>query len=362
MRGETNPQQSLFSYVNLDERVPRAHPLRKLRVLVDGVLASLDAELDALYASGGRPSIPPEQLLRAALLQILYTVRSERQLVEQIDFNLLFRWFVGLGIDEGVWDHSSFSKNRNRLFAEGLARPFFERVVWLAEWQDLVSDEHFSVDGTLIEAWASHKRFRPKDDQEPPLPGGGRNPEVDFKGEQRSNATHASTTDSEARLYRKSPSTAAQLCHMGHVLMENRHGLVVDVETTEANGTAERAAALRMLDRRPTRTKTVGADKGFDTADFVAGCRERKVTPHIAAKAKGSALDGRTTRHKTYKVSLRIRKRIEEVFGWLKSVGGLRKSRFVGRAKLAGQLLLGCAAYNLVRMGRLNGWWDARHV
>lgn len=362
MRGEANPQQSLFSYVNLDERVPRSHPLRKRRVLVDGVLASLDAPFEALYARGGRPSIPPEQLLRAALIQILYTVRSERQLVEQLDFNWLFRWFVGLGIDAGVWDHSTFSKNRDRLFDEGLARAFFERVVWLAEWQDLVCDEHFSVDGTLIEAWASHKSFRPKDAPQPPTQGGGRNPEVDFKGEKRSNATHASTTDPQARLYRKSANTAAQLCHMGHVLMENRHGLVVDVETTEATGTAEREAAMRMLDRRPRRAKTLGADKGFDTADFVAGCRERQVTAHVAAKTKGSALDGRTTRHATDNLSLRIRKRIEEVFGWLKTVGGLRKSRFVGRAKRAGQLLLGCAAYNLVRMGRLNGWWDARHV
>ncbi len=228
MRGEVNPQRSLFSYVNLDERVPRSHPLRKLRILVDGVLTSLDAEFDAVYALGGRPSIPPEQLLRAALIQILYTVRSERQLVEQLDFNLLFRWFVGLGIDAGVWDHSTFSKHRDRLFDEGMARAFFERVVWLAEWQDLICDEHFSVDGTLIAAWASHKRFRPKDEPQPPTQGGGRNPEVDFKGEKRSNATHASTTDPEARLYRQSANTAAQLCHMGHVLMENRHGLVVD--------------------------------------------------------------------------------------------------------------------------------------
>lgn len=362
MRGTLDPQLALFSYISLEERIPREHPLRKLRILVDGVLASLDEDLQAVYARRGRPSIPPECLLRALLIQILYTVRSERQLVEQIDYSLLFRWFVGLGIDDGVWDHSTFSKNRQRLFDEGMARQFFERVKWLAEWQELLSDEHITVDGTLIEAWASDTSFRPKDDPAPPFGGSGRNPEIDFKGEKRSNATHASTTDPEARLYRKSDKTAAKLCHMGHVLMENRHALVVDVDLTEANGKAEREAALRMLKRSAQRAKTLGADKGYDTRDFVAGCREAQVVPHVAAKSKGSALDGRTTRHKTYEVSQRIRKRVEEVFGWLKTVGGLRKSRHIGRAKLAGQLLLGCAAYNLIRIASLNGWWDARHT
>jgi len=362
MRGEADPQPALFSYVSLEERVPRDHPLRKMRVLVDAVLRTMDADFAAVYATRGRPSIPPEYLLRALLIQILYTVRSERQLVEQIDFNLLFRWFVGLAIDARVWDHSTFSHNRKRLFDEGMARRFFERVKAIAEWQALVCDEHFSVDGTLIEAWASHKSFLPKDRQDPPDKGAGRNAEVDFKGEKRSNATHASTTDPDARLYRKSDNTPAQLCHMGHVLMENRHGLVVDVDTTEANGRAECQAAARMLRRNARRAKSLGADKNYDTAGFVAICRQHKVTAHVAAKRSGSAIDGRTTRHATYRASLRVRKRIEEIFAWLKTVGGLRKSRHIGRAKLAGQMLLGCAAYNLVRIGSLSGWWDARHT
>lgn len=362
MRGEAEPQPALFSYVSLEERVPRHHPLRKMRVLVDAVLATMDAEFAAAYAKRGRPSIPPEFLLRALLIQILYTVRSERQLVEHLDFNLLYRWFVGLSIDDQVWDHSTFSHNRKRLFAEGMARQFFERVKAIAEWQNLLSDEHFSVDGTLIDAWAAHKSFLPKDERDPPQKGGGRNREVNFKGKRRCNDTHACTTDPDARLYRKSNNTAARLCHMGHVLMENRNGLVVDVETTEANGRAERQAAEKMLKRSAPRAKSLGADKGYDTGDFVAACRERKVAPHVAAKSSGSAIDARTTRHATYRISIRIRKRIEEIFGWLKSVGGLRKSRHIGRPKLAGQLLLGCAAYNLVRIGSLNGWWDARHT
>jgi transposase len=362
MRGIADPQSSLFSYVSLEERIPPEHPLRKMRVLVDAVLALMDEDLAAVYARRGRPSIPPEFLLRALLIQILYTVRSERQLVEQIEYNLLFRWFVGLSMDDRVWDHSSFSHNRRRLFNEGMARTFFEHVRRLAEWQDLVSDEHFSVDGTLIEAWASHKSFRPKDEQEPPDGGSGRNEEVDFKGTKRCNDTHASSTDPEAKLYRKSKNTAAQLCHMGHVLMENRNALVMDVDTTEANGIAERESATRMLGRSAPKAKSVGGDKNYDTAAFVDRCRDRKITPHVAAKRGGSALDGRTTRHETYRVSIRVRKRIEEIFGWLKTVGGLRKPRLIGRAKLAGQMLLGCAAYNLVRLGTLNGWWDAGHT
>ena len=361
MRGEAHPQTALFSYVSLEKRVPRDHPLRKMRILVDAVLASMDAELSEAYSSRGRPSIPPEFLLRASLLQILYTIRSERQLVEHIDFNLLYRWFVGLDIDEAVWDHSTFSHNRNRLFNAGMARTFFERVRMIAEWQDLVSDEHFRVDGSLIEAWASQKSFRPKDEQDPPNRDGGRNAEVDFKGEKRCNDTHASTTDPEARMARKSDNTAAKLCHLGHVLMDNRTALVVDVDLTEANGTAERESALRMLKRSAPKAKSLAADKNYDTAAFVRACRALGITPHITAKKSGSALDGRTTRHQTYRVSQRIRKRIEEVFGWLKTIGGLRKSRYVGRARIAAPMLLGCAAYNLVRIGSLNGWWDARH-
>jgi transposase len=362
MRGEAHPQTALFSYVSLEERVPRDHPLRKMRILVDAVLATMDADFSAVYAKRGRPSIPPEFLVRASLIQILYTVRSERQLVEQIDFNLLFRWFVGLSIDTPVWNHSTFSHNRERLFNAGMARKFFERVKVIAEWQELLSDEHFSVDGTLIDAWAAHKSFLPKDEQDPPDKGPGRNREVDFKGKKRSNDTHASTTDPQARLYRKSQNTEARLCYLGHALMENRNGLVVDVETTEANGRAERQAAVKMLRRSARRAKSLGADKNYDTADFVATCRRHKVAAHVAAKKTGSAIDGRTTRHQTYRASIRVRKRIEEIFGWLKTVGGMRKSRHIGRAKLAGQMLLGCAAYNLVRIGSLSGWWDARHT
>jgi transposase len=364
MRGEAKRQSSLFSYVSLEQRVPREHPLRKMRLFVDAVLVSMNERLEAAYAKRGRPSIPPQFLLRALLIEILYSVRSERQLVEQIDFNLLFRWFVGLEMDERVWDHSSFTRNRERLFDEGMARAFFEHVRALAEWQELISDEHFSVDGTLIAAWASHKSFQPRDpdQRQPPPSEGGRNAEIDFRGERRSNKTHASLTDPDAQSYRKSDNTPAQRCHMGHLLMDNRHGLIVDVETTQANGTAERAAALKMLKRSARRAKSLGADKGYDTATFVTACRRLGVTPHVAAKSKGSALDGRTTRHETYKVSLRIRKRIESVFGWLKTVGDWRKTKLKGTAKLAGQNLLGAAAYNLVRMATLNGWWDARHV
>jgi transposase len=349
--------------VSLEQRVPREHPLRKLRLLVDAVLGSLNERLEAAYAKRGRRCIPPEFLLRALLIQILYSVRSERQLVEQIDFNLLFRWFVGLCIDERVWDHSSFTRSRERLFAEGMARAFFERVRALAEWQDLISDEHFSVDGTLIDAWASHKSFQPRDPaQRQPPSDGGRNAAVDFHGERRTNRTHASLTDPDAQSYRKGDNTPARLCHMGHILMDNRHGLIVDVETTRATGTAERAAALLMLKRSAPRARSLGADKGYDTAAFVAACRALGMTPHVAAKRQGSALDGRTTRQATYRVSLRIRKRIESIFGWLKTVGDWRKTKFKGTAKLAGQNLLGAAAYNLVRMASLNGWWDARHV
>jgi transposase len=362
MRGEAHPQSALFSYLSLQERVPRDHPLRKIRILVDAVLATMNADFAAVYAKRGRPSIPPEFLLRALVIEILYTVRSERQLVEQIDFNLLFRWFVGLSIDDRVWDHSTFSHNRKRLFDEGMARKFFERVKLLAQWQDLVSDEHFRVEGTLIDAWAAHKSFLPKDEQDPPHKGPGRNREVDFKGKKRCNDTHASTTDPQARLFGKSQNTEARLCYLGHALMENPNGLVVDVESTEANGRAERQAAAKMLTRSARRAKSLGADRNYDTADFVATCRRHKVAPHVEAKKNGSAIDARTTRHETYRASIRVRKRIEEIFGWLKTLGGMRKSRHIGRGKLAGQMLLGCAAYNLVRIGSLNGWWDARHT
>lgn len=361
MRGLQNFQGATLCRISLEERVPQRHPLRKLRALVDALLATMSADFDAVYSKVGRPSVPPERLLKALLLQILFSVRSERLLVEAIDYNLLYRWFVGLNLEDRVWDHSTFSANRERLFNQGLARVFFGRVKQTAGWARLTSDEHFSVDGTLIDAWASHKSFRRKDDDGPPPKG--RDPQVDFKGETRSNDTHQSTTDPDARLYRKSPGDKSRLCHMGHILMENRNGLVVDVAVTHATGTAEREAALEMLQRSVTRKgATVGADKGYDCKAFVKDCRRLRMTPHVASKAKGSAIDGRTTRHEGYRTSLKVRKRIEEAFGWLKTVGGLAKTQLIGHAKLAGQALLCFATYNLVRLGSIGGWWDAHHA
>jgi len=361
MRGTQSFQGAMFTYLSLEERVPAKHPLRKLRAVVDALLASMSSEFDAAYSKVGRPSVPPEMLLKALLLQILFSIRSERLLVESIDYNLLYRWFVGLNLEDKVWDHSTFSANRERLFNEGLARSFFERVKLSAQWAGLTSDEHFSVDGTLIEAWASHKSFQRKD-QDGPLPP-GRNPEVNFQGERRSNDSHASRSDADARLYKKSEGDKSRLCHMAHILMDNRHGLVSDVEVSHANGSAERQAALKMLGRRSKKTRaTLGADKGYDSQEFVQGCRELNVTPHVAAKKAHSAIDGRTTRHASYKSSLRVRKRIEEAFGWIKTVGGLAKTKLIGHAKLSAQVLLCFAAYNLVRMGSISGWWDAHHA
>jgi transposase len=357
MRGADITQACLFSYRTLEDRIPAKHPLRKLRLVVDVILAAMHDELDELYASTGRQSIPPERLLRASLIQTLFTIRSERQLVQHIDFNLLYRWFVGLNLDDVVWDHSTFSANRDRLLNEKIARSFFAKVLALAEWQDLLSDEHFSVGGTLIEAWASMKSFVKKDGTTPPPEEGGRNPTVNFKGEKRSNETHASTTDPDARLYRKSEGDTSRLCFMGHALMENRNGLVVDVETTQATGKAEREAAKTLVERTVKKTgATLGADKGYDVPEFVEAMRQAKVTPHVARKDKGSAIDGRTTRHAGYKTSLKIRKRIEEVFGWSKTVGGLDKARFVGLAKVTTQTVFTFAAYNLTRMATLFGW------
>jgi transposase len=360
----------MFSYISLEERVPAKHPLRKLRSVVDALMATMSAEFEAVYATGGRPSVPPEMLLKALLLQILFSIRSERLLVEAINYNLLYRWFVGLNLEDKVWDHSTFSANRERLFNEDLARVFFERVKLTAGWAKLTSDEHFSVDGTLIDAWASHKSFKRKDasDSDDGAPPQGRNPEVDFKGESRSNDTHASSTDSDARLYKKAQGDKSRLCHMGHILMENRNSLIVDVKVTHASGTAEREAALKMLGRRggkyngKHKRATVGADKGYDCKAFVRGCRQLKVTPHVAAKAQHSAIDGRTKRHEGYKTSLKVRKRIEEAFGWMKTVGGLAKTKLIGQAKLTGQALMCFAAYNLVRLGALGQWWDAHHA
>ena len=352
MRGEDQNQQAMFSYISPEARVPEDHPLRPIRIMVDNALVYLAPLFREMYSHTGRPSIPPEQLLRALLLQIFYSIRSERMLVEQLDYNLLFRWFVGLSMDDKVWDHSTFSKNRDRLIAHDVATQFFQIVRQQAEAADLLSSEHFSVDGTLIEAWASLKSFQPKDDQDQDPPeSGGRNAEVDFKGQKRKNDTHQSTTDPDARLYRKGKGKEAKLCYMGHALMENRNGLVVDSRLTQATGTAEREAALEMAENIPgTRKVTLAADKGYDAKAFVHDLRKRQVTAHVAQKKKGSAIDGRTTRHTGYLLSMRIRKRIEEIFGWMKTTGLLRKTRFRGIERVESAFTLSAAAYNLVRM------------
>jgi transposase len=356
MRGSDAVGGKLFSYVDLEKRVPSAHPLRVIREVVNATLLAMSAEFDALYSPFGRESIPPERLLRALLLQAFYTIRSERQLVERIDFDLLFRWFVGLGMDDPVWDATSFTKNRDRLLGGEVASRFLAAVLAQPKVKVLLSDEHFSVDGTLLGAWASTKSFRPKDGSGPP-PGAGRNREQDFHGQKRSNETHASTTDPDARLYRKGQGKEAKLCFMGHALMENRNGLIVGAVATRASGHAERLAAQQLIEphaERPQRI-TVGADKGFDTQDFIAEMREINVTPHVAQNDSGrrSAIDRRTTRHVGYAISLRIRKRIEEAFGWAKTVAGLRKARHRGLPKIDWQFTFAMAAYNLVRLPRL---------
>ncbi len=363
MRGLDERTGELFSYVDLEARVRGDHPLRAIRTLVNEALGALEREFAALYARAGRPSIPPEKLLRAMLLQAFYSIRSERQLMERLEFDLLFRWFVGLGIDDPVWDHSSFSKNRDRLLDGDVAAKFLSAVLAQPRIKRLLSSDHFSVDGTLIEAWASMKSFKPKDGSGEP-PAGGRNPDADFRGEKRSNETHASTTDPQARLYRKGKGKEAKLCFMGHLLMENRNGLAVDVLLTHATGTAEREAAVRMLDRRPEPQQrgTVGADKAYDTKDFVADCRDRGMTPHVAQNTSGrrSAIDGRTTRHPGYAVSQRIRARVEEIFGWVKTVGGGHKLRYIGLARNQFWAELTTATSNLVRIARIEAVQQAR--
>jgi transposase len=357
MRGEDASTAALFSYVSCEARVPAEHPLRPIRAIVDAALAVLSAEFAGLYARTGRPSIPPEKLLRALLLQAFYSVRSERQLMEQLDYNLLFRWFVGLTMDAPVWDVTVFTKNRERLLDGDVAAKFMAAVLEQPRIKALLSDEHFSVDGTLIEAWASMKSFRPKDGRGAP-PAPGRNGERDFHGEKRRNQTHASTTDPEARLYRKGKGQPAKLAYLGHVLMENRNALVVDARVTLATGTAEREAALDMLSARPgNRRITLGADKAYDAAEFVAALRDRKVTPHLAQNTSNrrSAIDRRTTRHSGYAVSQRLRKRIEETFGWTKSTAGLRKTRHRGLARVGWVFTLATTAYNLVRIPKLLG-------
>lgn len=355
MRGDDQQQQAMFSYISPEARVPKDHPLRPIQIMVNNALFDLAPVFKEMYSHTGRPSIPPEQLLRALLLQILYSIRSERMLVEQLEYNLLFRWFVGLSMDDEVWNHSTFSKNRDRLIVHDVATKFFETIRTQAERADLLSNEHFTVDGTLIEAWASMKSFRPIDDKDPDPPeGGGRNAEVDFKGHKRKNDTHQSTTDPESRLLKKGKGKEAKLCFMGHALMENRSGLVVDSRLTQATGTAERDAALEMVENVPgTQQITLGADRGYDVASFVKGLRRLKTTPHVAQKIKGTAIDKRTTRHAGYKTSLKIRKRVEEIFGWMKTTGVLRKTKHRGLERVECDFTLAAAAYNLVRMRTL---------
>ena len=351
-------QESLFTVAKLDDFVPTDHPLRSVRTLVNEALGRLNSLFNMIYADRGRDSIAPEKLMRALLLQVFYSIRSERQLMEQPRYNLLFRWFVGLSLEDAVWNHSVFSKNRDRLFENEVIESFFTEVMRLADRQGLLSKEHFSVDGTLIQAWASQKSFRPKDGSNDQTPGGGgRNAQADWKGKPRSNDTHASTTDPDARLFRKSANTAALLCYQGHVLMENRSGLVVGAVVTHADGFGERAAALSMLAGVPGRApKTVGADKAYDTADFVKGCRQRGVTPHVAANENAqrrSAIDGRTTRHAGYEASQVVRKRIEEHFGWGKTVGHIRQTMYRGLRRVDQHFKLTMTASNLVRMARM---------
>ena len=355
MRGPDRRTEGLFSYVSCESRVPAGHPLRAILPVADAALTALTDEFQQLYALNGRPSIAPEKLLRALLLQAFYSVRSERQLMEQLDYNLLFRWFVGLGVDDPVWDVTVFTKNRDRLLEGAIAAKFLRAVLARPKVKALLSDEHFSVDGTLIQAWASMKSFRPKDGSgEPPDPG--RNGERDFHGEQRTNETHASATDPKAKLFRKGRGKEAKLSFIGHALMENRHGLLVDSRVSEANGTAERDVAEIMLAAVPGRHPlTVGGDKGFDTRGFIAALRELKVTPHVTQNTtnRRSAIDGRTTRHPGYVASQRIRKRIEEAFGWIKEIALQRRARHRGKDRVGWQFTLAAAAYNLIRLPKL---------
>jgi transposase len=347
----------MFSYISAERRVPADHPLRAIRAMVEVALRNMSKEFESMYAQAGRPSIPPEKLLRALLLQVLYTVRSERMLMEQLDYNLLFRWFVGLNMDDPVWDATVFTKNRKRLLQGEVAQSFFAEVLAQARSRGLLSTEHFTVDGTLIEAWAGQKSFKPKEgggkDQRPPDDPG--NPTVDFHGEQRSNATHQSTTDPEARLARKGAGKEAKLSYAGHVLMENRNGFAVNGQVTAADGRAERQAAVAMVEKVPGHYRvTLGADKGYDTKEFVQELRDHQVTPHLARKST-SIIDERTTRHCGYAISQQKRKRIEEIFGWLKTIAGLRKTRHRGMARVSWMFTFALAAYNLVRMRNLVG-------
>jgi transposase len=356
MRGTDHEQSSMFSYISAELRVPKDHPLRAIRAMADAALKVLDQRFGSMYAAMGRPSIPPERLLRALLLQMLYTVRSERLLMEQLDYNFLFRWFVGLSIDDPVWDVTVFTKNRDRLLKGEVAEAFFAAVLAQARQRNLLSDEHFTVDGTLIEAWAGQKSFKRKDSKaadNPPKDDDPGNPSVDFHGERRRNDTHQSTTDPEARLARKGAGKEAKLSYAGHVLMENRNGIAVNSQVTQAVGRAEPQAAIAMVEQIPGHQRvTLGADKGYDTKEFVQELRDHQVTPHIACKPT-SIIDERTTRHPGYAISQQKRKRIEEIFGWLKTVAGLRKTRHRGVARVGWMFTFALAAYNLVRMRNL---------
>jgi transposase len=363
MRGSDKRTGELFSYVDLEQRVRADHPLRVIRELTNTALEALSGDFSALYSGLGRPSIAPEMLLRAMLLQAFYSIRSERQLMERLEFDLLFRWFIGIGVDDPVWDHSIFSKNRDRLLDGEIAAKFLTAVLAQPRIKRLLSGEHFSVDGTLIEAWASMKSFKLKEPPDAPGPAndgkmdGGRNALVDFRGEKRSNQTHRSTTDPDARLYRKGPGMEAKLCYLGHGLMENRSGLIVDARLTRVSGHAERLSALDMIQGfadRP-RAVTLGADKGYDAADFVEELRTINVRPHVARNTSGrrSAIDRRTTRHPGYAKSQRIRKRIEEAFGWIKTIAGLRQTKLRGLPKVDWSFTFAAVAYNLVRAPRL---------
>jgi transposase len=356
LRSKDYQHASMWSTLSPEDTVPRDHPLRPIRKMVNEILAELSPELTPLYSKVGRPSIPPEKLLRALLVEIFFSIRSEPLLLEQLRYNLLFRWFVGLGMDDAIWDVSTFSKNRERFLEGEVSKKFFAAAVERARDAGLLSDDHFTVDGTLIEAWASQKSFRPKDPDAPTPPAGGRNGEVDFKGQRRSNETHVSTTDPEARLYRKSRGTPAVLGYLGHTLMENRNGLIVEACVTQATGTAEREAALAMVTSLGGSQRiTLGGDKGYDVASFVAALRELNVTPHVAQNDRGrrSAIDGRTTRHEGYAVSQRRRKRVEEIFGWGKVVGNVRKVHVRGRRLVEDVVMWTAAAFNLVRMRNL---------
>lgn len=356
MRGDDTNQSSLFSFVGLEERVPADHPLRPIKAIFDRALRELSPQFDQLYAGRGRPSIPPEHLLRAQLLQVLFTVRSERQLMEQVSYNLLFRWFIGLGMDEKVWHPTTFTQNRDRLLQQDVAKMLFDQVLTQAKEKGLLSAEHFTVDGSFIEAWASQKSFKPKDEPQDrdPNQSGGRNPTVDFKGQTRSNDTHASITDPDARLRRKG-GEGAKLVHHGHILTENRNGMVVATLLNIAEGNSEPVAALSMLTQIGIHSGTVGADKGYDQTQFVDGVRRLGLTPHVAQNTskRSSCIDGRTTSHPGYAISQRLRKKVEEVFGWLKTVGPMRKAKYRGTAKVGWMFTFACAAYNMVRMRNL---------